>query len=104
MEWALALAAGLGVLGALGAWIAKQKRRGPIEGFILGFLFGPLGVVIEALLPAGTRDLPTLRPLVRPEPQGDYVPLSGKKLGSAFILIALGLGCLLAILLFINNT
>jgi hypothetical protein len=50
------LAAGLivaVVFGGLGAWVATQKDRGQGEGFILGLLFGPLGVLIEALLPAG---------------------------------------------------
>jgi len=36
----------------LGAWVAAQKARGAAEGFLLGLLFGPFGVLIEALLPA----------------------------------------------------
>lgn len=36
---------------AFGAWIAGQKNRDPIEGAILGGVFGPFGVLIEALLP-----------------------------------------------------
>ena len=39
------------VFGCLGSWIASQKNRGGGEGFWLGFLFGPFGVLIEALLP-----------------------------------------------------
>ena len=39
------------VFGFLGMWIAVQKRREQQEGFILGLLFGPLGVLIEAVLP-----------------------------------------------------
>ncbi len=39
-------------MGFLAAWIAAQKKRGPAEGFILGFVFGPLGVIVEALLPS----------------------------------------------------
>jgi hypothetical protein len=39
----------------LGAWVASQKRRDPFEGFILGFVFGPLGVLIEAMLPSAHR-------------------------------------------------
>ena len=35
----------------LGAWIASQKNRDGGEGFILGLLFGPVGVIIEAVLP-----------------------------------------------------
>jgi hypothetical protein len=43
--------------GGLGAWIASQKGRAGGEGLALGLLFGPLGVLVEALLPtvaAGT--------------------------------------------------
>ena len=39
------------IFGALGAWIANEKHRDQGEGFILGFLFCPLGVIIEAVLP-----------------------------------------------------
>jgi hypothetical protein len=45
---ALALAV---VFAGLGAWIADQKGRSGGEGFALGLLFGPLGVLVEALLP-----------------------------------------------------
>jgi hypothetical protein len=37
----------------LGAWVGIQKDRSPLEGATLGFLFGPLGVLIELLLPTG---------------------------------------------------
>lgn len=36
----------------LGVFVAVQKRRSPAEGLILGVLFGPLGVLVEALLPS----------------------------------------------------
>lgn len=36
---------------ALGFYVAKQKGRSIVEGIILGVLFGPLGVLVEALLP-----------------------------------------------------
>lgn len=35
----------------LGAWVAKQKGRPRYEGFILGGLMGPFGVIVEGLLP-----------------------------------------------------
>jgi len=35
----------------LGYYIAGQKGRSEAEGLILGFLFGPVGVLVEALLP-----------------------------------------------------
>jgi hypothetical protein len=40
------------VFGGLGSWIAGQKNRPKSEGLILGFAFGPLGALIEALLPS----------------------------------------------------
>ena len=38
-------------LGALGSYIAEKRGRSHIEGFILGFLFGAIGLLIEAFLP-----------------------------------------------------
>jgi len=34
----------------VGLYVARQKRRNGLEGFLLGLL-GPLGALIEALLP-----------------------------------------------------
>jgi len=42
-------------MGLLSAWIAMQRGRSPIEGLILGGLFGPLGVIVECLLPVPER-------------------------------------------------
>lgn len=39
------------IFGLFGAYVAAQKNRAGMEGLILGFLFGPLGVLIVALLP-----------------------------------------------------
>jgi hypothetical protein len=37
--------------------IADHKLRSPADGFFLGFMLGPVGVIIEAALPdEGTRD------------------------------------------------
>lgn len=44
-------------LGFLAIWISTQKGRSAGEGFLLGFLFGPLGVIVEVLLPS--RDIAT---------------------------------------------
>jgi hypothetical protein len=49
----------------LGAWVAGEKRRPAAQGVILGFLFGPIGVLILALLPNGERETPSPRPTVR---------------------------------------
>lgn len=40
------------VFGLFGMYVAAQVRRKIAEGLILGVLFGPLGVIIVALLPA----------------------------------------------------
>lgn len=39
------------VLGGVGAFIAHQKCRSVVEGIVLGLCLGPLGWIIEALLP-----------------------------------------------------
>jgi hypothetical protein len=49
-------------LAVLSAWVAGQKHRSEGEGFVLGALFGPLGVLVEALLPAGTPPSPPQPP------------------------------------------
>lgn len=36
-----------------GAYVAKERRRSLVEGAIFGGLLGPLGVLIEVLMPAG---------------------------------------------------
>ena len=40
--------------GALGSYIAEKRERNHIEGFILGFLFGVIGLLIESFLPKKT--------------------------------------------------
>ncbi len=37
--------------GWFGGWVASQCGRNGLEGMLLGVFFGPLGVVVEALLP-----------------------------------------------------
>jgi hypothetical protein len=58
MDWLVFICLLLAILacifGGLGAWVATHKHRGTLEGFILGLLFGPLGVLVEALLPNGS--------------------------------------------------
>lgn len=39
------------ICGGFGSWIATQKHRDPGEGMLLGFVFGPIGLLIEAMLP-----------------------------------------------------
>ena len=43
----LAFVFGLPLCGFLGVWIAARKLRSSAEGFFLGFLLGPVGVIIE---------------------------------------------------------
>lgn len=35
----------------VGGWIAVQRSRLPEEGVLLGFFLGPVGILVEALLP-----------------------------------------------------
>lgn len=39
------------ILAALGRYIAEEKGRNPREGALLAILFGPFGILLEALLP-----------------------------------------------------
>lgn len=50
-----ALAIGV-IFGALGAFIAERKGRSHTEGFILGFLFGLIGLLIELILSSKKED------------------------------------------------
>ena len=47
----LALVVGFPLCGLLGLWIAARKLRSSAEGFFLGFVLGPVGLMIEAALP-----------------------------------------------------
>ena len=42
----------ISAFGWLGGWVAKQHGRDESEGRLLGAFLGPMGVLIEALLPA----------------------------------------------------
>jgi hypothetical protein len=53
MEWLILIGVLVVVFGALGAWVATQKRRGASDGLAMGLVFGPLDVLVEALLPQG---------------------------------------------------
>lgn len=44
------------ICGVLGRFVATQKGRPSTEGFMLGLLFGPFGVLIEGLLPTLVRE------------------------------------------------
>ena len=39
------------LLGACGSFIAEKRGRSQTEGFVLGFLFGIIGLLIEVFLP-----------------------------------------------------
>jgi hypothetical protein len=54
---AIVIVLGLILWGPLGSWVAAQKGRGGMEGFLLGAVFGPFGVLVEALLPTDGRAL-----------------------------------------------
>lgn len=44
------------VFGWLGSWVADKCGRDPLEGMVLGGVFGPFGVIVEGLLPKHPRD------------------------------------------------
>jgi hypothetical protein len=41
--------------GGYGAWITAEKSRDALEGFLLGLLLGPIGVLIAVFLPTNAR-------------------------------------------------
>jgi hypothetical protein len=51
MVWIIGVVAAWIAAGLLGGWVATQKGRRAAEGLALGVLFGPFGVIVEALLP-----------------------------------------------------
>jgi hypothetical protein len=56
------------------ASVAKEKNRDAVEGVLFGALFGPIGILITALLPTKPLDwfpdaLHTLRPSPFPQPR-----------------------------------
>jgi hypothetical protein len=59
------------VMSAFGFWVASQKNRNPVEGLLLGLLFGPFGVLIEALLPTN--------PSQGKPSQGKQSPVAGQE-------------------------
>lgn len=74
LNFSLGLIAVMVVCGIFGSTIGGQKGQGQL-GFWLGFLLGPLGVLVAALLPAiqnaqvqGPPPLPQYRPPQTPPP------------------------------------
>ena len=53
------LAAGC-ICGGIGSYVARAKGRLAVEGLLFGFLLGPIGVLIEVLMPTVSR--PAARP------------------------------------------
>ena len=52
MEFMFVVVVFAAIFGSLGGWIAGQKGREFMEGVLLGGMFGPVGCIIEAVLPA----------------------------------------------------
>ena len=45
------------ITGFLGRYISKQKGRSTKEGFLLGFFFSLLGVIISLFLPSKNKNI-----------------------------------------------
>lgn len=60
-----------GVIAFIGYSIAKAKGRDPMMGAIIGIIFGPLGLIILALLP-GQKQVPRGRYRPRGRSDRDY--------------------------------
>ena len=53
----LAMVCGLALFAAVGGSISHFKNRKPLEGFVLGALLGPIGLVMVARQPFGHRPM-----------------------------------------------
>jgi RsiW-degrading membrane proteinase PrsW (M82 family) len=67
-------------LWGLGFYVADQKGRSPKEGLALAFLFGPLGVIVLALLPTRSETTPVEKrteatPVSRSRPLSPLLPI-----------------------------
>jgi len=69
--WSIGIGIYLAIVGEVGSYIAEQKGRSVGGGFLFGFFFGPLGLVIEACVPTlgaqgkmRLEDLPVAPPVV----------------------------------------
>lgn len=60
-----------------GAWVASQKGRRKWEGALLAFFFGPVGLIVEALLPSGPER--KYRRVGRAITQPEYQPPDSKQ-------------------------
>lgn len=47
----------IALFAALGGWISHVKNRQPLEGFMLGGVLGPIGVIITLRMPFGHRPM-----------------------------------------------
>lgn len=53
----LAVLGGLAFFAAIGGSVSHLKNRKPLEGFVLGGLLGPVGIVVAARQPFGHRPM-----------------------------------------------
>jgi hypothetical protein len=67
MVWLIVLLIGWCSFVGFGWYIAIQKDRSPVEGILLGLLFGPLGCLVLALFPNGDPDQRSSRDEIRYE-------------------------------------
>jgi hypothetical protein len=66
------------LMAGLGACVARLRDRPPIEGALLGFVFGPFGVLVEGLLPARSRGYSAVHDLQLDGPAAGPPVLSGE--------------------------
>lgn len=64
---------------AFGLWVAARRGHAPMVGVVLGGLFGPLGVLVLAILPGDRTHEPMPRrrpgaPARRPYTGGERLP------------------------------
>jgi hypothetical protein len=60
--WALWTAVVLAVCAITGFYISAEKGRGCLEGFVLGLIFGPFGLLLAVLMPEPERRVTPIVP------------------------------------------
>ena len=53
----LVVLSGIALFAAVGGWISHLKNRQPLEGFLLGAVLGPVGLILMARKPFAHRPM-----------------------------------------------
>ena len=86
------------IMGLLGRYVAKEKNRSGLEGFLFGFFLSILGIIIVALLPTIEKEEP-----VELELTDEQKKLTKKERNALYALIVVLLVLFLIIVLALSS-